>query len=163
MTKHICKLILGLLMLVVAGALQADTTSSAALVPCSPLPTGKLTDQQLSRLVPEKSPGRVRIAWATETQTDTYGFNILRSDSPDDPYKPVNKTIIPGEGTTNVPSNYCFEESGLERGRVYYYQVEEITNAGARSIIPGTAASRIRVKSIAEERAWLKSKAEQGE
>jgi len=161
MTKYIFKLTLGLVLLAATVTLQADTTSSAALVPCGKLPTSKLTDQELSRLIPDKSPGRVRIAWATETQTDTYGFNILKSDTPDGPYKPVNKAIIPGEGTTNVPSSYCFEESGLERGRVYYYQVEEITNAGDKSIIPGTAASRIKVKSVTEERAWLKSKAEQ--
>lgn len=149
------------------GQLFASTTVAASettapqstLVPCEELPTGNLTEEQLARFAPEGSKGRVRIAWKTESQTETYGFNILRAENPDGPYKALNAAIIPGEGTSNVPTAYCFEDRGPERGKAYYYQIEEVTTTGDRNIVEGTAATKVQVKTIAEEREWLKRRA----
>jgi hypothetical protein len=144
-----------------AFASENCTTSSVALVPCGELPQGDLTDAELEKLAPTGSCGRVRVAWGTESQEETYGFNILRSDSTEGPYVAINASIIPGEGTSNAPHKYCFEDAGVERGRVYYYQIEEVTNAGTKNIIEGTAGTKVAVKTVQEERAWLKKKAAQ--
>ncbi len=144
-----------------AFASEAETSSTANLARCGSLPQGKLTDAELEKLVPENSNGRVRVAWGTESQEETYGFNILRADKADGPYIPVNKAIIPGEGTTNAPQSYCYEDSGLPRGRAYFYQIQEVTNSGGKTIVEGTAATRVSVKTVEEERSWLKKKAAQ--
>lgn len=135
------------------------TSSTSELIPCADLPSGQLTDEQLAELVTADSPGRVRVAWKTESQEETYGFNIMRSDSADGKYAAINSTIIPGEGTSNIPKGYCFEDSGLKRGAIFYYQIQEITNSGSKTIVEGTAATRVQVKTVAEEREWLKKKA----
>lgn len=143
-----------------ATTTTAKATSSS-VVQCGVLPTEELSDEQLAILVPEGSPGSVRIAWKTESQEETYGFNILRSNEKSGPYVAVNDRIIPGEGTTNIPRGYCFEDVGVTRGAVYFYQIEEVTNSGTKTIIEGTAGTRIKVKTVDEERAWLKKKAAQ--
>lgn len=144
-------------------AAESAQVTSSTLAPCGELPVGRLSDADLKQLVPDNSPGRVRVVWQTESQEDTYGFNILKSDTADGHYKPVNTRVIPGEGTTNVRKVYCFEDVGLERGRVYFYQIEEVTNAGQRSIVKGTEKARVQVKTVDEERTWLKKKALEAE
>ncbi len=137
----------------------AATTETATLAPCSELPTGNLSEAELAKHVPEGSPGRVRIGWKTESQEETYGFNITRADRREGPYLPINKAIIPGEGTTNVPKAYCYEDTGVKRGETYYYQIEEITNSGVKTIVDGTEGTMVKVKTVQEEREWLKKKA----
>jgi len=138
-----------------------ETTGALAteLVDCSPLPTGELTDAQLKELVPDGSPGRVFIRWRTETQENNYGFNIMRSTKKDGSYVRVNKAIIPGEGTTNIPKSYCYEDKGLPRGAIFYYYIESVSNNGAVEIVEGTQGTQVKVKSVAEEREWLRKKA----
>lgn len=142
-----------------SSSLHHAATTAPALPPCAPLPSEPLSDADLARLVPANSPGKVRVAWKTESQEDTYGFNILRSRRAEGPYARINTAAFPGEGTSSSPKSYCFEDNSVARGEVYFYQVEEVTNQGARTIIEGTAATRVKVKTVEEERAWLKKKA----
>ncbi|MEI7633681.1 MAG: hypothetical protein WCK47_05315 [bacterium] len=129
------------------------------LVECAALPKGNLSDEQLCELVPDDSPGRVIIRWRTETQENNYGFNIMRAVSKTGPYDKVNKSIIPGEGTTNIPKSYCYEDRGLPRGRIFYYYIESVSNNGAVEIVEGTKGTQVKVKTVAEEREWLRNKA----
>ena len=150
-----------------SNTLDHRSTSSAArkwvppgISPCAEIPSGPLSDEDLKKLVPENSTATVRIKWATESQEETYGFNIMRSDKPDGEYHQINSSIIPGEGSTNIPHSYCYQDTSVKRGSIYYYQIEEVSNNGDKSIIEGTQATRVKVKSIAEERALLKKEAE---
>lgn len=143
-----------------ATATQDAPTTTSALPPCAELPKGALTEDELKTLAPDESPGRVRIGWKTESQDETYGFNILRANHREGPYRAINPAIIPGEGTTNVPKGYCFEDTTVKRGQTYFYQIEEVTNAGIRTIVEGTQGTMVKVKTVAEERQWLKEKAD---
>ncbi|AXA36708.1 hypothetical protein BRCON_1931 [Candidatus Sumerlaea chitinivorans] len=154
----------------VAATSEAGTTASLSdekttlalereLEPCDPLPSGPLTDEDLKRLVPDDSPGQVRIRWRTESQEDNYGFNIYRAESPDGPYTKINKGIIPGAGTTNIPHDYCYVDRPLPRGKVFYYYIESVSNAGVSEILEGTKGTRVKVKTVEEEREWLRRKA----
>ncbi|MCX7717795.1 MAG: hypothetical protein N2111_05235 [Candidatus Sumerlaeaceae bacterium] len=133
------------------------------LVPCGEFPRAPLTDEDLARLVPDNSPGRVYIRWRTETQEDNYGFNIYRAKSPDGPYEKVNRSIIPGEGTTNIPKDYCFIDQGLPRGEKFYYYIESVSNQGVAEVVEGTKGTEVKVKTVAEEREWLRRKAAGGD
>jgi len=130
-------------------------TPGTELSPCRPLPTPPITRQDLVKLVPDDSPGRILIRWRTETQEDNLGFNIYRSRSPEGPYERINKGLIPGEGSTNIPKDYCFEDKPLPRGEVFYYQIESVSISGVREILEGTKATRVKVKTVEEEREWL--------
>ncbi len=137
---------------------DSDSSTTASETDCSPLPSGPLTDERLKELIPDDSPGLVQIKWATESQEDNYGFNILRSDSAEGPYKAINQGIIPGEGTTNIPKAYCFADRTPERGKTYFYQIEEISGTGVRTILEMTRATKVTAKTVELEREWLKKK-----
>lgn len=127
---------------------------------CEELPKGVvLSDEQLRQLIPDSAPGRVFIRWRTETQEDNYGFNIYRADKAEGPYKKINESIIPGEGSTNIPKDYCFCDKPLPRGKVFYYYIESISNSGVAETIAETKGTRVKVKTVAEEREWLRKKA----
>ncbi len=141
-----------------------ETTASAGLLPCEDLPTGALTDQELVNLVPDGSPGRVRIAWRTESQEECYGFNIYRAGEEGGKFAKINKGIIPGEGSTNIPKTYCYEDRSVERGKTYFYYIEEISNQGVAVKLEDTMGAdgkgtRAKVKTVEEERVWLRKKA----
>jgi len=141
---------------------EAEAAASAApggLPPCEPLPTGELSDDELKGLVPEGSPGKVRIRWKTESQEENYGFNIMRADKQEGPYAKVNSSIIAGEGSTNIPKEYCFEDRKVVRGQTYFYFIESISTSGVKEVVEGTKDTKVKVKTVEEERAWLKAKA----
>lgn len=142
-----------------AAADAATTEPVTEMVDCIALPKGEVSDEELSRLVPDDLPGRVFIRWRTETQEDNYGFNIYRADKPDGAYRRVNRSIIPGEGSTNVPKEYCFMETGLPRGSVWYYKIESVDTMGKREVLEGTLNTRVQVKTVEEERAWIRRRA----
>jgi hypothetical protein len=142
---------------------QAGTGSTSATAPgvspCETLPTGQLSDEELQKLVPDSSPGKVRIRWRVETQEENYGYNIFRADSADGDYAKINKGIIPGQGSTNIPTDYCYEDRSVERGKTYYYYIESVSTSGVREVVEGTRGTKVKVKTVDEERAWLKAKA----
>lgn len=153
-----------------ARAQETTSTASAAsqqppgMVPCAELPSGRLTDKELADLVPAGSPGKVRIRWRTESQEECYGFNIYRSSTPGGPWMKVNRSIIPGEGSTNIPTDYCYEDNSVERGKTYYYHIEEVSTQGAVTKLedtlgPDGKGTPVKVKTVPEEREWLRRKA----
>ena len=138
---------------------SSETETLMKLHACSELPAAPVTDEQLRQLVPDGSPGRVMVRWKLESQENTYGFNIYRSTSgPEGSYQKVNPWLIPGEGTTNVPKTYCFNDTPTTRGAELHYYIEEITMDGMANIVDGTKGTKVKVKTVAEERAWMKKK-----
>jgi hypothetical protein len=133
---------------------------------CDPLPVGELTDAQLRELVPDGSPGKVRIRWTIESQDNVFGFNVMRAESESGPFIKVNRSIIPGEGTTNMPKAYCYLDTQVERGKTYWYYVEEVTLDGQRTAIEGTKGpdgkgTKVTVRHVEAEREWLRNRARQ--
>lgn len=150
---------------------QESTTAPAAadmsppeMQVCTPLPTGQLTPEELAVLVPEGSPGLVRIKWRTESQDECFGFNIYRASTEGGEFQKINSTIIPGEGSTNIPKEYCYEDRSVVRGETYFYYIEELSTQGVATKLqdtlgPDGKGTRVKVKTVEEERAYLKRKA----
>jgi hypothetical protein len=131
---------------------------------CDPLPTGTLTDEDLKRLVPEGSAGKVRVRWATESQDNVFGFNVMRTEAEGGPYAKINRSVIPGEGTTNMPKSYCYLDTAVERGKTYWYYIEEVTLDGQRKAIDETKGkdgkgTKVKVRQVDEERKWIRDRA----
>ena len=88
------------------------------------------------------SPGSITIKWRTESELDNYGFNLYRSLSKKGPWEKVNETIVPGHGTTSVPSDYRYVDTGVKKNTVYYYQLEEVDYAGNSKRLPYTISGK---------------------
>lgn len=71
-------------------------------------------------------PGKIEIEWETETEIDTAGFNIYRSETEDGDYVRINEQIIPSQSDAVAGATYLYVDSDVERGKTYYYRLEDI-------------------------------------
>ena len=76
---------------------------------------------------------KVMVQWETATEVNTAGFNLYRSDSRDGTYVKVNTALIPASGNQLTGSSYKFEDSGVQPGRVYFYELEDVETTGRTS------------------------------
>lgn len=79
------------------------------------------------------SPPPVIIHWSTETEFETAGFNIYRSDSSTGTFTQVNAQLIPAQANAASGANYTWEDTTAENGKVYYYQLEDVEYSNSRT------------------------------
>jgi hypothetical protein len=82
----------------------------------------------------------IEIAWKTASEFDTAGFNIYRSDRPDEGFQRINDELIHGTADTALGADYIFVDQGIKRGVTYYYRLEDVeydNSATLHEIIPG--------------------------
>jgi hypothetical protein len=86
----------------------------------------------------------VRIAWTTESEVDTLGFNLLREDMSDpDNRQQINSQLIIAQGSPISGMTYTFIDRNVEPGKSYIYHLMEIDNS---NIIVELESIEIRVK-----------------
>lgn len=69
---------------------------------------------------------QIEIAWMTETEIDTAGFNVWRSESPEGQYQKLNDLLIPAADDARTGAEYRYVDGDVERGQVYYYRLEDV-------------------------------------
>ncbi len=86
----------------------------------------------LSKFRPErmKDTGAVVIRWATESELNNAGFNILRSETRDGEFTKINTKLIAGQGTTSERTAYEFTDTSAKPNIVYYYQIQDVSFDG---------------------------------
>jgi hypothetical protein len=72
----------------------------------------------------------VVVTWETESELDTAGFHLYRSDSPAGPFVRATDQLIPGSSDPNTGGSYSFRDKQVESGRTYYYELEDIDSSG---------------------------------
>ncbi len=90
---------------------------------------------QLSSFQVEHTEAGIVIKWATESELNNAGFNILRREAKEGEFKPINATLIAGAGTTGEQNTYQFVDTTAKTGIVYYYQLEDMSFAGERQTL----------------------------
>ena len=91
------------------------------------------------RPVRDAATGHVVIRWATESELNNAGFNILRSETKRGTFKVVNvKGIVPGHGTTSEKHVYEWTDTTAKPNVVYYYQIEDVSFEGQRTTLATT-------------------------
>ena len=76
----------------------------------------------------------VIVEWTTESEVETAGFNLYRSDSPDGPYVKVNDALIPGASDPLLGGKYVYTDTNVVAGRTYYYKLEDVELDGATTV-----------------------------
>ena len=91
---------------------------------------------QLSQFRPDLTEtGAVVINWATESEVDNAGFNILRSETRTGEFKVITAQLIPGAGTTAERNTYTWTDTTAKPNVVYYYQIEDVSLDGERQTL----------------------------
>jgi hypothetical protein len=96
--------------------------------------------------------GGVLLEWATQSERDNYGFDVLRSGSEGGPYQRLNEGLIPGAGTMTIPRAYSFLDETVQPSRTYWYMLEDVSLSGERTshgpvlaTVPGISGLALRV------------------
>ena len=75
----------------------------------------------------------VLISWKTATEINNDYFSIERSD---DSKGFVNIADIDGAGTSNMINDYAYNDSKVEKGKIYYYRIKQTNFDGGSSYTP---------------------------
>ncbi len=83
------------------------------------------------------------LAWETESEIDNAGFNIYRAEAEDGEYIKINASLIPARGSVAQGEAYTFVDRSVERGKTYYYKLEDIDLSGTSTLHgPVSAAAK---------------------
>jgi hypothetical protein len=80
----------------------------------------------LSSFTAKPGNGSVTLNWATETEIDNVGFNILRATAEDGVYVKINAELIPAQGGAAQGAAYQFVDTNVRNRKTYYYKLEDI-------------------------------------
>ncbi|MBN2416377.1 T9SS type A sorting domain-containing protein [bacterium] len=69
----------------------------------------------------------VTISWRTESEVNTAGFNVLRSQGGNGTWSKLNGTLIPGQGNSSAGMDYSYIDRDVREGIEYWYKVEEVS------------------------------------
>ena len=83
----------------------------------------------------KRGTGAVMITWSTQSELNTAGFYIKRSQHRDGQFKVINATMIPGAGTTSEKQFYTYTDTTARPNVVYYYQIEDVSLDGNRQVL----------------------------
>ena len=73
----------------------------------------------------------VIIEWQTASEMNTLGFNIYRSELPNNAQEvKINTDLIPPAVDPIVGGAYAFKDEGVQPGITYYYSLEEVDGNG---------------------------------
>ena len=108
--------------------------------------TGKCdisTSISLSSFTAKPGNGSVTLNWATETEIDNAGFNILRAETENGVYVKINAALIPAKAGATQGASYQFIDGNAKNRKTYYYKLEDIDlNGNATQHGPKSAAPK---------------------
>jgi hypothetical protein len=72
----------------------------------------------------------IQLNWTTQSEMNSAGFHILRSESPDaeiGSWTRVSGAMILGQGSSSSAHEYAFTDPNVGWDKTYYYQIHEIS------------------------------------
>lgn len=91
---------------------------------------------RVASLTATGSEDRVVLAWKTEAEINTAGFNVLRAEAIGGPWVKLSQDLIPSRGSSWQGASYEFSDETREAGTVYWYCVEEVSTGGGTTRYP---------------------------
>lgn len=78
------------------------------------------------------TPPKIEIRWVTETEFETAGFNIYRSEAADGEFVQINERLIASAADPAAGASYSFTDETVAAGRTYYYRLEDVEYDSSR-------------------------------
>jgi hypothetical protein len=80
------------------------------------------------------------ITWTTETETNTAGFHVYRSETQEGDFdQRVTTELIRSKSPDGFTgAEYEFRDPSVEQGKTYFYQLEELETSGNFNRLPDT-------------------------
>ena len=114
----------------IVGRYQAGPQGGSAFIgPCSPPLLVELESFDVTPL-----DGAVKVAWATRSEIENQGFNVIREEALRRGSQNVNVSLIPGRGDSLTGVRYEFTDATAVNGVAYRYYLEDIDFADLNTI-----------------------------
>ncbi|MEL6824225.1 MAG: FlgD immunoglobulin-like domain containing protein, partial [Calditrichota bacterium] len=116
------------------GVINNQTLSSTAGIDDEPLPVslGSFSAQSLQ--------DGIVLNWATESEANNLGFDVLRSNNENEGYEIIssyqNNTELEGQGNSLVRNEYAYTDQWVIEGETYWYRLVDIDFTGIRTEHP---------------------------
>ncbi|MBN1480411.1 T9SS type A sorting domain-containing protein [candidate division KSB1 bacterium] len=68
----------------------------------------------------------ILLQWRTESEKESWGFNVLRSEIRDGTYERINGELIKAAGNSTSRHDYSYKDERFRKGVTYYYKLEQI-------------------------------------
>lgn len=81
---------------------------------------------ELQSFKAQNREGKIIISWNTESETNTWGYNVLRSREKNEKYEQINSSFIPAAGNSTTQKSYSFVDDRVENGVTYFYKLQQI-------------------------------------
>ncbi len=72
------------------------------------------------------SSPKIEVNWKTASEFDTAGFNVYRSERPDQDFIRINDALIHSTADTTSGAEYSYIDQEVNRGTTYYYKLEDV-------------------------------------
>ena len=72
----------------------------------------------------------IEVFWATGSEADVAGFNVMRGTSDAGPWEQANENAIIAVGDDMTGAEYTFVDADVSLGITYYYCIQEIMDSG---------------------------------
>jgi outer membrane protein assembly factor BamB len=118
----------------------ANVSTTTTIIPTTTTVSSTTTTAQIPTLInlisfdADAGNGSVTLAWETASEIENAGFNLYRSEFKNSGYMQINKQLIMAKGSAVQGADYVFIDNNVKNGRTYYYKLEDIDNAGKRTI-----------------------------
>lgn len=76
----------------------------------------------------------VLVEWTTESEVETAGFNVYRSEGAEGPYVKINPELIPSSPDPILGGHYVYTDTDVVAGRTYYYKLEDVELDGTTAL-----------------------------
>jgi hypothetical protein len=73
------------------------------------------------------------VEWATASELETVGYNLLRSEDENGPFSQINDYPITSSEDPLIGGEYTYEDADVIAGKTYYYILEEIEISGGKN------------------------------
>lgn len=77
---------------------------------------------------------KILIEWKTESELDVIGYNIFKSEKPDDDYEQVNTNLIPVAPDPFAENDYSYLDLDVIAGHTYYYKLQSLSADGTQTL-----------------------------
>jgi hypothetical protein len=88
------------------------------------------TPVELASFEARALPGVIELRWATHSETNNLGFNLLRSTSPHGEKVQINEKLIEGAMNSQIRHDYAYSDRDIDDKAVYYYWLTDIALDG---------------------------------
>ena len=86
---------------------------------------------QMGNIAATASAGEgIVLAWRTESETNSAGFHVWRSQSENGTYKPVTTSLMSSKGNGSSATAYKYVDKNVLDGNKYWYKIEEVSTDG---------------------------------